>query len=316
MTERLCPNPSNIWIDCDPGIDDAVMLALLASMGNEWRVCGISAVAGNVPLATVTSNITRLAGYFNLPDVPLCAGASEPMARPVQDAAEVHGANGLGGVELPDSDRQLSSVPAVIALREAICTMPPHARMTIVATGPLTNVALFLRTCPDVLSRVERIVLMGGSTVGGNVTPCAEFNIWEDPEAARIVFSSGVSIVMCGLDVTLQCGLTSRQLDELSTDPNERCRSLAQMLSFYKPVDSEWEHGVCVIHDATTILYLTNPELFDGDYVAVEVDCGEEHRGETHVAEPTAGRDANVLLLNKVNMIGFQQELLARLHAL
>lgn len=303
----------DIWIDCDPGIDDALMLALAAASTDRLRVHGVSSVAGNVPSDVVTENVLRLASFLGMPGVPLVRGAVAPLVRPAEDAAEVHGASGLGTVTLPASDRALDARPAVIAMRDAILGLACDRRMTLVPTGPLTNIALLLRACPDVASRIERIVLMGGSTIGGNVTPYAEFNIWGDPEAAKTVFESGLPIVMCGLDVTLQCGLTPMQIDELSCDGDARLRTLAQMLSSYKQNESEWVHGVCVIHDAVTVLYLTNPELFAGVQVAIEVDCDEEHRGRTRCV---ADRESNVLLLNNVDMQAFQQVLLDRLHRL
>ncbi len=303
----------DIWIDCDPGIDDALMLALVAASADRLHLHGVSSVAGNVPSSVVTENVLRLASYVGLPDVPLARGAVAPLVRLAQDAAEVHGASGLGAVTLPVSDRTLDARPAVIAMRDAILGLARDRRMTLVPTGPLTNIALLLRACPDCVERIERIVLMGGSTIGGNVTEHAEFNIWGDPEAAQIVFASGLPIVMCGLDVTLQCGLTPAQIDELACDEDARLRTLAQMLASYNQNESEWVHGVCVIHDAVTVLYLTNPELFGGAQAAVNVDCDEAHRGRTRCV---AGPAATVLLLNEVDIQAFQRVLLDRLHRL
>ena len=298
----------DIWVDCDPGIDDAVMLACVAASSDRLQPHGVSSVAGNLPSDVVTKNVLRLADFLGLPQVPLARGAVRPLVRPAQDAAAVHGAMGLGEVVLPVSTRALEPEPAVVAMQRAIAALPEGRRMTLVPTGPLTNIALLLRVYPQVADRIDRIVLMGGSTVGGNVTPYAEFNVWGDPEAAAMVLGSGLPIVMCGLDVTLKCGLTREQLRGLLEDENPRRAMLGRMLSFYTPVDAEWRYGVCVIHDAATILYLTNPELFSGVTCDIEVDCGDGRRGETRVVP-----GGDVLRLNDVDMAGFQEALLGQL---
>ena len=302
----------DIWIDCDPGIDDAVMLAMVAASPDVLELHGVSSVAGNLPSDVVTENVLRLAAWLGLPQVPLCRGARRPLLRPAQDAADVHGEMGLGRVVLPWGDRALDARPAVVAMHDAIMALPAGRRMTLVPTGPLTNIALLLRVFPEVAERIERIVLMGGSTVGGNVTPTAEFNIWGDPEAAQIVYESGLPIVMCGLDVTLRCGLTPAQLKALAASANEHEAAIAEMLSFYQPVDSEWRHGVCVIHDASTIIYLTHPELFGGERTAIRVDCSDEGRGTTARVDVPQGQ-RNVYLLNEVDMGAFQRVLLGKL---
>lgn len=311
MTDKQC---MDIWIDCDPGIDDAVMLALAATNGDTFTIHGISSVAGNVSIADTTTNVLRLADYFGITCSTLAQGAARPLLVSAQDAAQVHGNGGLGGVEVPQGSRSLDSRAAIVAMRDAIMSLPDTKKMTLVPTGPLTNIALLLRVYPEVANKIERVVLMGGSTVGGNVTEYAEFNIWGDPEAARIVFESELAIVMCGLDVTLQCGLTTAQMDELGKSSNERERKLAQMLNFYKPTDDEWKNGVCVIHDAVTLTYLLHPELFGGEQTAITVDCLLERRGETTKNE--AAETKNVLLLNSVDMQGFQRVLLDALSRL
>ena len=303
----------DVWIDCDPGIDDAVMLACAAVSGDALNLHGISSVAGNQTSDRVTGNVLKLASFFDMPHVPLTRGAVRPLVREAQDAGDVHGTMGLGNVSLPASDRALDPRPAVLALHDAIEALSADRKMTLVPTGPLTNIALWMRLYPADAARVECIVLMGGATSGGNVTPTAEFNVWGDPEAAAIVFSSGLPIVMCGLDITLKCGLTDAQVAALAADDNPRRRALGEMLGFYNQVPSEDAYGVTVIHDAVTVLYLTDPQLFAGDQVAISVDCGDADRGTTRIAEDAPAAQKNVLLLNRVDMAEFQQVLLEKL---
>lgn len=236
---------SDVWVDCDPGIDDAVMLAALSGAVGRGRVRlhGLSSVAGNMPLDVTTANLLALASYLALPHVPVARGADRPLVRAACDAAHVHGANGLGEVEIPAGDRALANDSAVLAMHKAICSLAPARRMRLVATGPLTNIALLLRAFPDDAARIQDVVIMGGSTCGGNVTPRAEYNIWADPEAAHMVFASGVPVVMCGLDVTLRSGLSAEQLAAMRDGDGERLCALARMLSFYKGDPAAWPHA-------------------------------------------------------------------------
>lgn len=190
-------------------------------------------------------------------------------------------------------------------MKNIIMELPEDEKITLLPTGPLTNIALLLMLFPEVKEKIEEIVLMGGSSNGGNVTPKAEFNIWADPEAAKVVFSSGLSIVMCGLDVTLKCGLDCEQIEELKNSDNSVRNAYGEMLGFY----ADKRGGQVAIHDAVTVLYLTNPELFDGVYVDVTVDCSEENRGMT-VCE----KNAPVYMLNEVNTSEFQKVLLEKLN--
>lgn len=309
---------SDIWVDCDPGIDDAVMLAALAGAVARRRVRlhGLSSVAGNMPLDITTGNLLALASFLELPRVPIARGADRPLVRAACDAAHVHGPNGLGEVELSRSDRAVADDPAVLAMHKAICALPAGRRMRLVPTGPLTNIALLIRAFPDDLQRIRDVVLMGGSTCGGNVTPRAEYNIWADPEAARMVFASGVPVVMCGLDVTLKSGLSASQLAAMREGGSDRHRALARMLSYYKGDPATWPFGACVVHDAVPLLYVLEPGLFGGERGCVEVGLDEGDRGETRF---TAAEDAlsacKDLVLRRVDALGFQRALADLLEA-
>ncbi len=191
--------PQPVVIDCDPGHDDAVAL-LLALARPDLRVLGVSTVAGNAVLERTTETALRVLALAGRPDLEVAAGAAHPLEGPLHTAPHVHGDSGIEGPELP--------APVSAAIDE----FGPHAMarwirgadqpVVLIPTGPLTNVALLLREHPDVRERISHVCLMGGSATEGNITPAAEFNIWEDPEAAEIVFDAGIPLTMIGLDVT------------------------------------------------------------------------------------------------------------------
>jgi len=201
-----------IVIDCDPGIDDA--LALVFAHGSPGlRLCGVTTVAGNVPLDLTTANALRVADFVGIRDVPVVAGSAGPLMRPELDARHVHGSSGLGGALLPAPSSQAAPGHAVDFLIETIGAAP--GEITLIAIGPLTNVALAVRREPRLVSWVRDFVIMGGSAGRGNTTPAAEFNIAADPEAAAIVFGAGWTVTMVGLDVTLQARATAAVLDRM-----------------------------------------------------------------------------------------------------
>ena len=189
-----------IWFDCDTGVDDAIAL-LTAHRQPGLEIVGLSTVAGNVTLGHTTENTLKICGLMGA-DYPVYSGAPGPLRREREDASSFHGADGLGGAVLPAPRRAPEQTPAWDALYEAAARMP--GELTLVATGPLTNAAIALTAHPALRSLLRSIALMGGAAVGGNRTPCSEFNIHADPDAAEIVFSSGIPIIMCGLDVTEQ----------------------------------------------------------------------------------------------------------------
>lgn len=306
----------NIWIDCDPGIDDAVMLAMAAASRDKLNILGISTVAGNQTIETVTENALRLADFLGLSDVPVVRGAKGPLTRPKSDAADIHGKNGIGDVELPKPSITLASENAVPYMRDVIMGLPEGEKITLVPTGPMTNIALLLKTFPEVEEKIEQIVLMGGSTVEGNVTMTAEFNIWADPEAGKIVYDGNLPIVMCGLDVTNQCGLYRFQVEEMRKSDKPITAAIGDMLQFYFQSPAYESRDMECIHDAATILYLTDADLFDGFYGPVTVDCGEELNRGTTICDKrltTHYTENRILILNQVDLDRFQSTLFEKL---
>jgi purine nucleosidase len=201
-----------VIIDCDPGIDDA--LALVFAHGHPGlELRGITTVAGNVGLDATTANALRVRDYLGMPDVPIVAGSPGPLLRPVLDAREVHGSSGLGAASLPAPTSGPADGHAVDYLAEAIGAQP--GQITLIAIGPLTNIALAVRRYPRLVTQVSDFVIMGGSGGRGNATPAAEFNIAADPEAAAIVFGAGWTVTMVGLDVTERARATAAVRDRM-----------------------------------------------------------------------------------------------------
>ena len=257
-----------VWLDCDPGVDDAMAMALLFALP-QYDVKGISAVAGNVELSKTFRNARDLAAFFGRKDVPVYAGASRPLFREPRTATFVHGENGLGNEVLPGSDAPEEKLPAWDALYEAART--ENGELTLIAVGPLTNVALALDKHGSLGKLLKRIVIMGGSASYGNATPAAEANIFCDPEAASTVFQSGIPITMCGLDMTLKTVMSPAEMDRMGAmNPAAKfLRDAAQHGLAYSKA-----HGIdgMALHDPTAVLYPVYPELFSGEEAGVAVE--------------------------------------------
>jgi pyrimidine-specific ribonucleoside hydrolase/ribosylpyrimidine nucleosidase len=268
-------------MDCDPGIDDAVAMCLAAAYPEKFQFLGITTVAGNQSIEKVTENALRLSGFWKI-HAQVAKGSAVPILRAPVDAADIHGGNGIGGVELPASKETPVPEPAVLFIKRKIDELPEGEKVTLVPTGPLTNIALLLRVFPEVSERIEEIVLMGGAASGGNVTETAEFNIYEDPEAAAIVFDSGLPIVMCGLDATNKCGISAEMNAELASSEGLASRTVASMVRFYLEGPAYEGCEIASIHDAVTYMYLLHPEIYRTAKMAVKVDCSEGlNRGMT-----------------------------------
>ncbi|MBW3083093.1 ribonucleoside hydrolase RihC [Bifidobacterium phasiani] len=269
--------PIPVIIDTDPGIDDAVAIAL-ALFSEELDVKLITTVAGNVGIDYTTLNALRLVTYFRV-DVPVARGASEPLLRPLEDASAIHGKTGMEGFEFPEPNESLlSSLNAVDAMRKLI--LDSEEKITLIPIGPLTNIALLLKTYPEVKANIDRIVMMGGSASRGNKGVMSEFNIGVDPEAAKIVFHAGVPIVMAGLDV----GLKALVYPEDSVQLPAMGKTGTMIHDLFKRYRGGSFNTGLKMYDPCAVACLLAPELFTfaDTYVDVEV-CGELTSGCTVV---------------------------------
>jgi inosine-uridine nucleoside N-ribohydrolase len=264
-----------VLIDCDPGHDDAIAL-LLALASPELELLGVTTVSGNQTLEKTTANALRVLEFVGRDDVPVAAGADRPLVRERFVAAYVHGESGLEGPDLPPPRGAPVAEHAVDFLADRV-----HGA-TLVAVGPLTNVALLLARYPE--ARPQRIVLMGGAIAEGNVTPAAEFNIWADPEAARRVFDSGLDVTMIGLDVTHQALVGPAHYERLRA--SGRAGTLvAELLEFFNVYHREtYGFDGSPIHDAVAVAHLLRPQLVGTRerHVAIETES-ELCRGRTVV---------------------------------
>jgi inosine-uridine nucleoside N-ribohydrolase len=272
--------PTQILIDCDPGHDDAIAL-MLALASPEVELLGVTTVAGNQTVEKTTANAIRVLEACGRGDVPVARGAADPLVRRRDVAAHVHGETGLDGPELPPPAGEPVPEHAVEFLARAI--REREGEVTLVPTGPLTNVALLLATHPD--ARPDRIVLMGGSVGEGNRTPAAEFNIWADPEAACRVFESGIDVTMIGLDVTHQALVTDADREALR-GIGRAGKLAAELLDFYNLFHRRTYPDLdgSPLHDPVAVAHVLDPALVETKPAYIQVDCGwEQGRGRTNV---------------------------------
>jgi inosine-uridine nucleoside N-ribohydrolase len=301
--------PTPIVLDCDPGHDDAIAL-LLALASPELELRAVTTVAGNQTVAKTTANALRVLELAGRTEIPVARGADRPLVRTLRVAAEVHGETGLDGPDLPQPVTEPVAAHAV----DLLAALVPGA--VLVATGPLTNVALLLAQHPDV--RPESIVLMGGAIAEGNVTPAAEFNIWADPEAARRVFASGLDLTMIGLDVTHRALVTVAHAERLRAG-GRIPKAVAELLDFYGAFhDRVYHQGGSPIHDAVAVAQVIRPDLLDTPLLNVEIETGSELcRGRTVVdLWRRTGREPNARVATEIDSDAFLELLLGRLEAL
>jgi inosine-uridine nucleoside N-ribohydrolase len=272
--------PTPVLIDCDPGHDDAMAL-LLALASPELELLGVSTVHGNQTLERTTANALRVLEFAGS-DLDVAAGADRPLLREPAVAAEVHGETGLDGPDLPPPASAPVADHAVDFLAERL--RASASPVTLVPTGPLTNVALLLATHPEAAERIERIVLMGGAIAEGNVTPAAEFNIWVDPEAAARVFASGLDVTMIGLDVTHRALMTAEHAERLGAAGRVGAM-VAELWEFYSRFHRRiYDLDGTPVHDAMAVAHVIRGDLVQTRHVNVEVDCASELcRGRTVV---------------------------------
>jgi pyrimidine-specific ribonucleoside hydrolase len=271
-----------ILLDCDPGHDDAVAL-LLAAGHDAVDLLAITTVAGNCPIDLATLNARRVAALAGLRDVPIAAGAAGPLQGELVTAPDIHGESGLDGYELVTGEAPLDPRPALQLLTDTL--EAANEPITLVPTGPLTNVATLLQARPDLHERIAQIVWMGGSTHRGNTTPAAEFNVFVDPEAAEIVFTSGLPLTMVGLNLTHQAVATRDVLERVRALPGEPARAVAGWMRFFGGA-YERRFGAFAppVHDPCTVAMVIDPTLVRTveTFVAVET-TGRWTRGATVV---------------------------------
>ncbi|MEX2642822.1 MAG: nucleoside hydrolase [Acetobacterales bacterium] len=303
-----------VVIDCDPGQDDAVALLLAMASPEDVDLLGITVVAGNVPLALTARNARQVCELAGRTDVPVFAGAECPLVRVLDTAEVVHGKSGMDGADLPEPRMPLQAMHAADFLAEAV--MSEGALATLVALGPLTNIALALRRHPAMRARIARICLMGGAAAGGNTTPVAEFNIHVDPEAAAEVFGSGVPIVMFGLDVTHRVLVTPQHVEALRAIGNRTGATMARMLDFYTRFDRRrygWKGGP--LHDPCVVAWLLQPDLFGLRPANVEVETERRFTtGQTVVDwHGISRRPPNAMVAHRADPEGFFELLFQRI---
>ncbi len=302
-----------IIIDTDPGQDDAVAI-LLALASPELDVLGITAVAGNVPLALTEKNARKICELAGRPDIPVYAGAARPLMRELVTAEYVHGKTGLDGPDLPEPTMPLQQGHAVDFI---IDTLRSNDEVTLCALGPLTNIAMAFVKAPDIVERVREIVAMGGGLFeGGNTTPVAEFNIYVDPHAAQTVFKCGRPITLMPLDVTHQCLTTAKRVAAFRALGTRTGEATASLLDFFERFD-EQKYGTDggPLHDPNVIAWLLQPELYEGREINLEVETGSELTMGMTVADwwGVTDRPANVNYVREVDADGFYALLVERL---
>ncbi|MCA0927284.1 nucleoside hydrolase [Ruegeria profundi] len=308
--------PRKIIIDTDPGQDDAVAILLALASPEEIEVLGITAVAGNVPLELTAKNARIVCELAGKTHIPVYAGCDRPLKRPLVTAEHVHGKTGLDGPVLPDPQMALTDGHAVEFIIDTLRKNKPGT-VTLCPLGPLTNIATAFQKTPDIIDRVQEIILMGGAYFEvGNITPTAEFNIYVDPEAADIVFKSGVPTVVMPLDVTHKALVTKQRNDAFRALVTKVGQAVAEMTDFFERFDKE-KYGSegAPLHDPCVTAYLIRPELFSGRHINVQIETQSELTMGMTVADwwGVTDRPPNALFIGDIDADGFFDLLTERL---
>lgn len=302
-----------ILFDCDPGVDDAVALFLAFSTRDELDVLGVTTVAGNVPLALTSRNARIIRELAGREEIPVHAGRSQPLIREQVTAEDFHGATGLAGIETfePAAPLDGSDGPRFLIERLRAADAP----VTLVVTGPMTNIAAALTAAPDIKDHILELVMMGGAhTAGGNITPRAEFNVFADPHAAEQVLRSGVPIVVISLDITHQVRATAERIAMIEVVGTRYAAHTAALLTAANALESRANGAISApLHDPCTVAYLLAPDLFSGTKTAVTVDIeAGDGFGQTRLS---ADKDGSVRWLDMVDADGVFALIAARLGA-
>ncbi|WOQ12123.1 pyrimidine-specific ribonucleoside hydrolase RihA [Aeromonas media] len=305
-----------VILDCDPGHDDAIAL-ILALASPELKVLAVTTSAGNQTPDKTLNNALRILTLLGRHDIPVAAGAPKPLMRELIIADNVHGESGLDGPTLPDPAFAPQAMTGLELMAKCLRESPEP--VTLVPTGPLTNIALLLAAHPELKPRIARIVLMGGSAGAGNWTPAAEFNIYVDPEAADMVFSAGIPITLCGLDVTHQAQVMDEDIARVRAIPNPVAQCVADLLDFFMIYhrDPKWGFAGAPLHDPCTIAWLLAPALFHGQDCWVGIETQGRHTVGMTVVDRygLTGKPVNARVLLGLDRVGFIDLLVGRLRA-
>lgn len=278
-----------IIIDVDTGIDDAVAL-VIALQSDKLDIKGITTVAGNQTIEKTTRNTLDVVEYFGRAEIPVAKGYSQPLVKEQIIASYAHGESGLGTAKLPLATKKADELDAVSFMKKVL--EESNEKITLVPTGPLTNIAILLLSYPELKEKIEKIVLMGGGAFEGNSNAVAEFNIWADPEAAHVVFASEVPIVMCGLDVTMKAIVTAEDIDAIRNTKTKAGEFCAEAFRFYYDMYSKNPRiNGCAVHDAVTMAYLINPEIITAKPATVKVDIDGKYSYACTASDFRPGRD-------------------------
>jgi purine nucleosidase len=316
LKETTMTEPRKIIIDTDPGQDDAAAIMLALGSPDELDVLGITAVAGNVPVALTSRNVRVVCELCGRRDVKVFAGADRPLVRQLVTAEHVHGKTGLDGPVVDEPTMPLQPQHAVDFIIETLLAEAPGT-VTLCTLGALTNIALALNKAPEIAPRVRELVMMGGGFFeGGNITPAAEFNIYVDPDAAQIVFKSGIPIVMMPLDVTHRVLTTKARVERIRAIGSPAAVAMAEMLEFFERFDVEkYGSDGGPLHDPTVIAYLLRPDLFKGRDCNVEIETKSDLTVGMTVVDwwQVTGRKHNAKVMREIDDQGFFDLLTERL---
>ena len=308
-------DPRKIIIDTDPGQDDAAAIMLAFGSPEALEVLGITTVAGNVPLSYTSRNARILCELCGKTDVKVFAGADKPLSRPLVTAEHVHGKTGLDGPTLDEPTMPLQAEHAVDFIIETLRNETEGA-VTLCTLGPLTNIALAFQKAPDIIPRIRELVMMGGGFFeGGNITPAAEFNIYVDPEAADIVFRSGIPLVVMPLDVTHKLLTRKDRVKRMAEIGTRPAIAMVEMLEFFERFDVEkYGSDGGPLHDPTVVAYLLKPELFQGRDCNVEIELSSQLTVGMTVVDwwHVTDRKRNAKVMRDVDADGFFDLLIER----
>lgn len=272
-----------IILDCDPGHDDALALTM-AVASEQIELLGVTTSAGNQTPDKTLNNALRMLTLLDAMDIPVAGGNHRPLMRDLKIADYVHGETGLDGADLPEPAFEPVDQPAVELIADILRAQSEP--VTLVVTGPMTNIALFLRVHPELENKIKQIVFMGGAVGQGNVQPTTEFNMAVDPEAAKIVINEGIPLVMAGLNVTLKAQICPGDLEKIRKINNRVAQAITGQMEFYGKWYGQEEFRLAgtPVHDSCTIAYLLKPEIFEAQLAYLDVETqGQLTAGETVV---------------------------------